>query len=374
MRKVSILLCALLLVAALVPASAEGDVMTPYGKYPETVVLGTVKRTDANPNFVEGEDVVNNAMTKYVKDKVNVEMKVDWEVESTEFANKLSLMMAGGTLPDMFTLGASDYLLFKQLQENDMLADLKPGYDACANEYTKGTVGPEGSYGGRNLTPFYGDNGEMYAFAGGRYGYEHNQLWLRQDWLEAAGLEAPKTVEDIAAILRAWQANPPVENYTGLVLNDRSVGGVYDSLSASPIFASFHAYPNAWVKDEGGEIIWGSTAPGVKEALKVLADWYKEGLIDQQFVTRTASGAKEALITGGQSGAAFAPWWFVYPIGDFPKNNPDGEILPHNAPLDENGKFNITFPGAAGDYIMVRKDYPHPEAIFKVINCEFDMW
>ncbi len=64
----------------------------------------------------------------------------------------------------------------------------------------------------------------------------------------------------------------------------------------------------------------------------------------------------------------------MYSIGDFPKNVPDGTILPHNAPLDAQGKFNIMFPGAAGDYILVRKGYEHPEAIFKVINAEFDMW
>ncbi len=377
MRLPKFLLCLALVLALVVPLSglAEADIMTPYGKYPETVVLHTVKRSDAQPNFLAGDDVVNNPMTRYVKDKVNVEMAVDWEVEGSEFPNKLSLMMAGGSLPDMFTLGANDYLLFKQLMENDMLADLLPGYEACANDYTKNTVGPNGSYEGRNLDPFYSDDGtKLYAFAGGRYGYEHNQLWLREDWLKAANLEVPKTVDDLANVLRTWKDNPPVEDYAGMLLHHLSVGGVYDSNSASPIFAVHHAYPGAWVKDENGDIVWGSTMPGVKEGLKVLAEWYKEGLIDQQFVTRTAGGVRDAMITGGQAGAAFAPWWYVYAIGDFPKNVPDGQILPHNAPLDAEGKFNIMFPGASGDFIMVRKGYEHPEAIFKVINCEFDMW
>lgn len=376
MRHTKFLLCLILILALLMPAAglSEADVMTPYGKYPETVVLRTAKRSDAQPNLLPGDDVANNPMTRYIKDKVNVEIQVDWEVEGSEFANKLSLMLVSGSLPDMFTLGAGDYLLFRQLMENDMLEDLSSAYEACANDHIKNTIGPNGSYDGRNLDPFYGEDGKLYAFAGGRYGYEHNQLWLREDWLQAAGLSAPKTIDDLANILRTWKENPPVENYTAMPLHHLSVGGVYDGMSASPIFAAFHAYPGAWIEDENGEIVWGSTMPGVKEGLRVLAEWYKEGLIDQQFVTRTAGGVKEALITGGQAGAAFAPWWFVYPIGDFPKNNPDGLILPHNAPLDADGKFNITFPGAAGDYVMVRKGYEHPEAIFKVINCEFDMW
>lgn len=355
--------------------TASGDdVMSPYGAYPETVVLSTAKRASAQPNFVEGEDVQNNAMTKYIKDKVNVEIKVDWEVEATEFANKLALMIAADTLPDMFTLGQNDYLVYKQLEENDLLEDLTAAYEACANEYVKSTLGPDSTYGGRNLEPFRTDDGKLLAFAGGRYGYENNLLWARQDWLDASGLSAPSSLEDIENILKTWKDNPPSDEYVGMLLHDKNVGGVYDSNSASPIFASFGSKPNAWVKDSNGDVVWGSVAAETKQGLEVLARWYKEGLIDQQFATRTQGGVRDAMFVAGQTGLAFAPWWYVYSIGDFPAQNPDGLAQPYNAPLNADGKYEIMFPGAAGDYLMVRKGYEHPEAIFKVINCEFDMW
>ncbi len=355
-----------------VQTATADDIMTPYGRYPETLVMTTAKRSSSQPNFVAGEDVENNAMTKYILDKVNVQIKVDWEVEGAEFPNKLALMLTSGSLPDMFTLGAGDYLLYRQLVENDLLADLKPGYDACASDYMKNAFA---TYEGRNLQPFEED-GKLLALAGGRYGYEHNLAWIRTDWLEKAGMSAPKTVADIEALLTAWKNNPPVENYAGLVLNAKYVAGVYDMYSSSPIMATFGAYPGAWVKDDKGEVIWGSTAPQVKEGLAVLADWYSKGLIDKQFATRTAGGATDALVTGGQAGFAFVPWWYVYTIGDFPKNFPEAKdaFNVYNTPVDANGKYNIMFPGAAGDYIMVRKGYSNPEAIYKVINCEFDMW
>ena len=74
MRLSRFLLCLTLILALLVPLSglAEADLMTPYGKYPETVVLRTVKRSDAQPNFLPGDDVANNPMTRYVLDRVNV--------------------------------------------------------------------------------------------------------------------------------------------------------------------------------------------------------------------------------------------------------------------------------------------------------------
>lgn len=350
------------------------DIMTPYGRYPETVVMTTAKKSSAQPNFVAGDSVGDSAMTRFIKDKVNVEIQVEWEVESSEFTNKLSLMLASGSLPDMFSLGANDYLLYKQLEENDMLADLQAGYDACAGEHTIKTIGPDSAYGGRNLAPFYNEAGEMLAFASGRYGYEHNQLWLRKDWLDASSLAEPSTLEDVENILKTWKENPPSEDYVGMLINSRSISGVYDSQSASPVFGAFHAYPGAWIKDGNGDVVWGSVTPEAKAGLEVLARWYKEGYIDQEFATRTGAGTTDAMWTSGQSGSIFAPWWFVYSAGEFPNKVPDGEMRPYNAPRDSDGKYNIMFPGAAGDYVMIRKGYEHPEALFKVINCEFDMW
>lgn len=348
--------------------TSADELMTPYGKYPEKITITTAKRSSAAPNLLPGDTAADNPMTRYITDKINIDFEVAWEVESSEFPNKLALMIASNDLPDMFTLGAKDYLLYKQLVENDLLADLKPGYDACAGEYLKECFD---SYEGKNLEPFMED-GKLLALAGGRYGYEHNLLWLREDWMKEFNLQPPKTIEDIENILTVFVKEKGPQ--AAMILNATDVAGVYTGDSASPIFASLGAYPGAWVEDKEGNIIWGSTAPEVKEGLRILADWYQKGLIDKQFVTRTAPGATDALFTGGQSGAAFAPWWYVYTIGDFPKNNPEGDVMVYNAPLDENNKFNAMWPGPAGDYLMVSKDFEHPEAIFKVINCEFDMW
>lgn len=349
-------------------ATATDNAMTPYGKYKQKVTLSIAKRSSSAPNFLAGDTTVNNPMTRYITDKINVDFTEAWEVESTEYANKLALMIASNNLPDVFTLTSNDYLLYKQLVDNNLLADLNPGYKTCANDYIKKCFT---SFKDANLKPFEQD-GKLNAFAGGRYGYEHNLLWLRSDWMNELNLAQPKTVTDIGNILTAFvKAKGP---QAAMILNAIDVSGVYSGDSASPIFASLGAYPGAWVKDKSGNIIWGSTAPEVKEGLKVLADWYKKGLIDKQFATRTAAGASDALFTGGKSGAVFAPWWYVYSIGDFPKNNPKADIMTYNAPLDSNGKYNIMWPGPSGDFICVSKKCAHPEAIIKVINCEFDMW
>ena len=354
-------------------AVADDDIWTPYGRYPETITITTVKGTPANPNFfLEPNSIQDNGMTRYVLDKINVQIELAWEVasENRGFANRLALQIAANDLPDMFTLGQNDYILYRQLVENNMLADLSQGYEFCVNDHVRNTLA---SYEGRNLAPFWQD-GKLLAFAGGRYGYEHNQLWYRRDWLDRYDLEAPSSIEDMEHILRVWKDDPPTEDYVGFILHHEIVGGVYQSESASPLFASFGSFPNAWVKGSDGQTVWGSVAPETKDGLEVLARWYAEGLLDRQFMTRTAGGTRMAMVVAGQTGMYFNPWWSA--PTDFPAQYPDGEeeLLPVNAPLDQDGNFTIMFPGAAGDFIMIRNGYPHPEAMFKIVNLEFDMW
>lgn len=351
---------------------AQEGLMTPYGRYPELIELHTAKRSSPNPNFAKGDTVDDNAMTRYIQEKLNVKTVTDWEVELSEFPNKLSLMIASDDLPDMFTLARTDYLIYRQLLENDMLEDLSQAYEHCAGEYMKGTFA---SYEEKNLDAFREGNA-LYAIAGGNFGYSHNLLWLRKDWMDECGItETPKTLEDVEALLTVFRNKNPGGSYVGMALNAKDIAGGYGvSYSADPIFEVFGATPKTWVKDQKGEVVYGSVMPEMKEGLAVLADWYKKGLIDPQFATRTTAGATDALITGSQTGAAFANWGLSYSISELPKNDPDAELVPVNAPLDAQGRYNAVWPGDFDEFLMVRKGYEYPEAVIKVMNVEYDMW
>lgn len=353
-------------------AEPVDDIMTPYGKYPETVQVRTAKRASSSPKFVEGDTLEDNVMSRFIKDKLNIEVVYDWTVDTQEYGNKLSLMLTSDSLPDMFTLSGAEYLLYRQLLDNELLADLSEAYEKCGGDYMKEVFA---SYNEENLAPFR-ENGALYAIAGGNFGYQHNLLWIRKDWMNKAGFtEAPKTLEDMEAILTAWKNNPPSDDYVGMAMNPTSITGGYGtSYAADPIFEVFGATPRTWIEDANGEVVYGSVAPEMKEGLAVLADWYQKGLIDAQFATRTATGSTDALYTGGQTGMAFAPWWYCYTLADLPVNDPESEMLIVNAPLDANGKFNTAAPNPAGQYVVVRKDYEHPEVALKLLNIEFDMY
>lgn len=353
-------------------AAPTVDIMTPYGKYPETITMSIPKRSSADPRFPDGQTVENNAMTRFLLDRLNVQVKIAWEVEQSEYINKLSLNIASNDLPDAFTLDATaNYLVYKQLVENDMLADLTEGYALCAGEYMKSTFG---SFKEMNLEPFK-ENGKLFGIAGGYYGYEHNILWLRQDWLTECNLQAPKTLAELKNVIKTFKdKNMGGKGNVGLVMDAQNPMS-HNMFAATPIAAAFGAYPQRWIKDASGKVVWGSVAPEMKPALAEMAAWYKEGLIDKQFPTRTASGATDALIKDAQSGAFFAPWWITYVLfPDFVKNNPNAEVMPFNAPLDASGKFNIMWPGPANTVICINKKFSNPEAVVKMLNVEFDAW
>jgi putative aldouronate transport system substrate-binding protein len=346
--------------------------MSPYGKYAETVTISIPKKASPDPRFVEGESIGDNCLTRAIKDRLNVQVEIAWEVEASEYINKLSLNIASNDLPDAFTLDATvDYLVYKSLVENDMLAELTVGYEKCAGEYMHMTFD---SFEEKNLAPFIED-GKLMGIAGGFYGYEHNLLWIRNDWLAKYGLQAPKSLDEVETVIKTFiDNNAGGKGNVGLVMEAKYPASS-NMYAATPVFGAVGAYPKNWIKDASGKVVWGSVAPEMKAGLQILADWYAEGLIDKQFPTRTASGAVDALVKDGQTGIWFAPWWDTYVLfPDFPKNNPDAEIMAYNAPLDANGKFNILWPGPANTVICVNKNFENPEAVVKMLNVEFDAW
>lgn len=113
---------------------------TPYGKYPETVnyTLGkTVTNFDVlDGTKYEGDDDENNAWTRYLKEKLNVQNTNLFEAnDGDDYEQKVSMAIVSGEIPDI--MGVGDYDTLKQLYENDLIADLTEVYENCASDKIK---------------------------------------------------------------------------------------------------------------------------------------------------------------------------------------------------------------------------------------------
>lgn len=358
-----VMLCSLVSMAS----AADDNNLNPYGAYDDTVVVTIGKPAVSSLGFLDPNDTQeNNSMTRLIKDRLNIEVDVLWE--SDEYANKLALEFAAGTLPDMFYMPESAYLLYRQMVDNGLLYDLGSIYDECAGNYLKYV---NETYNNRTLDAFTEADGSMYALASGNFDYNgHPQLWLRKDWLDALNLDIPTSLEELENVLIAFRDN---YNSVGLLLNatDPLAGWNY-MYNANAVAEYYGAHPNSWVYDEDGNVVYGSTQAGTKDALALLSRWYQEKLIDPEFATRDSS-ACNALFTSGQAGAFWGPWWSGYSYGEL-VNVEGAEVAIVNCPLNAEGKYNVIGAPSSANILCVRADYEHPEVAYKILNLEFEAY
>lgn len=357
-------------IAGVLAEEATDDIMTPYGKYPEPIYLTTGKRSDPTAQWPEGDNVDNNFFTRYTMDKINVQTKTIWSVDETAYVEKITLDMASDNLPDIFSISNDNYLLFLTLVENGMLADLTEAYEKCANWYLKDTAA---SFDFAHFEPYTID-GKLYGIPTGRYGYEHNMFWVRGDILDELGIKSEdiRTLEDIENLLVTFKEKYPDKIPLALNYQDPLTNyGV--SFSADPIAMLNGAQPRQWVWDEDGSVVYGSTQPGMKEALKTLNDWYTRGLIDMEFATRSGTGVMDALTTSGEALSWFAPWWFGWNVSDLYTNVEGAYVVPINAPLNDAGEYHVPWGPEAGSVMLISAKCEHPEAAIKLLNIDFDM-
>ena len=67
------------------------------------------------------------------------------------------------------------------------------------------------------------------------------------------------------------------------------------------------------MKDDSGNVVYGSITEETKVALEKVAGLYADGLIDPEILVRNDSS--EPLLAG-KVGIFFGPWWCGYTVGD----------------------------------------------------------
>lgn len=364
---------ALTMLAAALGAVSSCDSSNPggggedkYGRYDQEVKFTTVRSAEANPKIPEGMDLTNNPYTEYIKKELNVTYEFLWE--DSLYNDRLLLDMTTGTLPDVFMV--NDYTTYQHLYASDMLADLTDAYDEYASEEMKAIYA---SYGDRIFQPVT-ENGRLMALPSAIGGFQQELLFVRKDWLDALDLEPPKTIEEIERVARAFVEQDPGGNGKGNTIGinihrEHSFNGYRNSYGLETLASAMGAFPRQWMKNDKGEVYYGTIAPEFKQVLAKVREWVDIGVVDKNCFEQgweTIWGN----VTSGKAGMWFFPMSWGYTAIDFIKNNPRAEVICYPAPLDKNGKATY-FTGCPFEgMLVVRKGYEHPEVIFKV----YDVW
>lgn len=318
----------------------------------------------------EGDDDVNNAWTRYLKEKLNIQNTNLFEAnDGDDYEQKVSMAIVSGEIPDIMVVG--DYATLKQLYENDLIADLTEVYENCASDKIKEIYD---SYDGACLETATFD-GKLMGLPTTEISHGPGILWLRKDWMDKCNLEEPKTMEDIYNILQQFLVQDPGGNgegqTAGLVIDPEIAGSSGGSYMPNNIFTLYGAYPKQWIDDGSGNAVYGSVQPEMKEALEQLAKMYSEGLIDKQFVTRTGDDRK-GLLNSGKSGAFFGNWWGAWEVADSMSLNKEAEWVPYICPVGSDGKVTMFSGNPNSSYVVVRKEFEHPELVMKIASMQFD--
>lgn len=122
--------------------------------------------------------------------------------------------------------------------------------------------------------------------------YHYPIVW-RSDWLNNVGIkEPPKTLNEFEEAMYAFAKNDPDKN------NKNDTYGMSNTsiqLILNYFGYSGYTYGQTIWHERNGELVWGAVQPELKEAVALLNKWYKDGVLDPEFITTENKGGYWAL-------------------------------------------------------------------------------
>ena len=194
-------------------------------------------------------------------------------------------------------------------------------------------------------------NGVLYGFpmAAGN----GTITYVRQDWLDEAGLDAPKNYDEFVEMLRAFKArgNGAIPITAAGLLNTETPYDIY--------LREFYqdAVPDFYKDETTGKYVDGFAQPNMVDAITRLRDAYQEGLIDAEIVTNKTSTCRDKL--GSGLVGAFNYWAGMWSL-KLQRTMNDGQLtaIP---PIEETGGYTERVPTAMAMSIYA----PNKAAVFE---------
>jgi putative aldouronate transport system substrate-binding protein len=335
-------------------------------KFDPPVTVSTVRAQADITNFAQGDSMDSNIWTKYLLETYGFQLKNTWVTDSAGYKDKLNVTIASGDLPDFFKVDATQ---FKQLADAGSLADLTDVYNKNASALLKSKLNEDG---GINLKAATID-GKLMALPYVTATMDGaGMIWIRKDWLDNLGLSAPKTMEDVYAISKAFKNNDPDKNgkadTVGLGLTNSIFSG-YGGLNY--FFNSFHAYGKMWIEDprNNGKLVYGAIQPEAKKALGKLQEMYKAGEIDKEFSVKTTTQLTDDIVAG-KVGMTYGT--MANPINYFSKSvakDPKAKWEMYQLTSVDDKPVKAQISSGIGTFWVASKKSKYPDALVKSMDA-----
>ena len=204
-----------------------------------------------------------------------------WQPDHSAYYTDMQQRMVSGNYPDVLILSSTYYADFAK---NGVLWDMT---EAWENSKTKNS----GRFTGDKVFEGLKIDGKLYGFADGRG--NGCVTYVKKAWLDAVGMEAPKTYDEYIAMCEAFVNNDPDGNGQADTYAISAAGFIGNEAPFVNYLPEFYqdAYPY-FVQQEDGTWIDGFLTDSMKAALERLRDAYAKGLIDPDTLTNTTAQAR----------------------------------------------------------------------------------
>jgi len=353
-------------------SGSETNESTYKEKYDPPVTITTVWGIDPELKFKNNETIENNVATKWALDTLGIEIKSLWSVTDSNnaFQTKMRLSLnSGNDIPDVVTIG--DAQLAHELIDSGLFREVGSLFDQYASDTWKQAMALDD-----NVWNPYTRNGDRMGIPVLDYAYNHDYLlWIRQDWLDALKLEAPKTISELEHVLEQFKNNNP----SGLSPNEVTPLSMGTKMKLNTwmgdpswIFGAFGTLPEQWNVAEDGSLEYGSIHSGMKEGLALLRDWHSKGYIPQEIALWDENQTSVPAVAG-TAGIIAGPYWMSgWPLSDTAVNDPDAVWKPYPIPTGEDGTAMRHGTHYTNGVTLISTKMENPEAFFTYQNYLFD--
>lgn len=269
---------------AAAPAAADkGATAQPKNDAPVTIEWAGYNINDVAPD-------PNSEVLQEISKRFNAKLNV-WTADSQKYSEVFNVRMASGEIPDILRL--KGFELSKLVDSGvaaelpvDMIKQKAPNYyKLILDNDTSGSAFRSSMYKGKNygLSAFQLDGT-----------YPTSLVW-RMDWLNNVGItKVPETLAEFEDAIYKFTNNDPDKNgkKDTYGLSSTAMQTVLGAFGPIPtdVIKGTTPYSGLWYTVKDNKVLMDAIQPEMKEGLKLLAKWYKDGVIDPEFVTGENKG------------------------------------------------------------------------------------
>lgn len=284
---------------------------------------------------------------KVFSEKFGVNLKIN-ALPRNNYMDKVNLMVASGQLhgllltflptdTEKFISDGTILPLDDYLKDNQFWNSMPDGYKE------------QGVYGGQHWNVNTGYSGSAFVRS------------VRQDWLDKLGMQAPKTVDDLYEMAKAFTEKDPDGNGKNDTVGLTAAG----TWNLQDIFQAFDARLSntgdcGYVWDPNtNNFIDSMLKPEMTDALAYVRKLYQNGYLDKELFTNHGNNMRDKFLSGKYGSTFYWLGWARDNVSVLNKNVPEGKVTELVAITGKRTKNLNQIVVGGGSYVLL-KDTPNP--------------